>query len=179
VAVETFARRNPAGRADATARPVRHGETVQVRRGAILRHCQDVEDGVDQGVALSYVRYEAGEDCVVATLPDQRGVSYTYTDDVAAFQDEARQAFLSWLGALAYGAHRRARSVAPGVAFDVAPGAAEGVAATAAAATVRSAALATQAARPSAASTASPSPSSSSGGVAAAASSGGFRAGGS
>jgi hypothetical protein len=114
IAVRSRVRRNAHGRADSSAEPVEPSEAVMVRRGAVQRHCRDVEDGVTQGVDVTYLRYEAGEDCVLASRPAEEGggqvVEYTYTDDVAAFEGEARTRFLSWLGEVAYRAPRAARS---------------------------------------------------------------------
>lgn len=114
VAVRSRVRRNVHGRADSSAEPVDQAEAVMVRRGAVQRHCRDVEDGVVQGVDITYLRYEAGDDCVLASHPAEEGpgmvVEYTYTDDVAAFEGEARTKFLSWLGEVAYRAPRSARA---------------------------------------------------------------------
>jgi hypothetical protein len=114
IAVRSRVRRNAHGRADSSAEPVDQAEAVMVRRGAVQRHCRDVEDGVTQGVDVTYLRYEAGEDCMLASRPAEEGgaqmVEYTYTDDVAAFEGEARTKFLSWLGEVAYRAPRAARS---------------------------------------------------------------------
>lgn len=111
IAVRSLVRRNAHGRADAAAPPVRHDEPVVVTRGAVQRHCRDAEDGVENGIAVTYLRYEAGDDCAFSTRPGDDGapvLEYTYTDDVAAFEGEVRAAFLAWLAELAYRAPRRA-----------------------------------------------------------------------
>lgn len=114
VAVRSLVRRNAHGRADSSAEPVHHGEPVTVRRGAVQRHCRDVEDGLEHGVDVAYLRYEAGEDCALTsrTGDGKPALDYTYTDDVAAFTGEARSKFLAWLGQVAYGAPRPARASA-------------------------------------------------------------------
>jgi hypothetical protein len=115
VAVRSLARRNAHGRADAGATPVRHGEPVLVRRGAVQRHCRDAEDGVEHGIDTTYLRYDAGENCTLETRPAEDGtpvLEYTYTDDVAAFEGDARGKFLGWLAEVAYRAPRRARATA-------------------------------------------------------------------
>jgi hypothetical protein len=113
IAVRSRVRRNAHGRADSSAEPIDSNDAVVVRRGAVQRHCRDVEDGIAQGVSVTYLRYEAGEDCVLESKPGESGqqvVEYTYTDDVAAFEGEARTKFLSWLGEVAYRAPRASRS---------------------------------------------------------------------
>lgn len=113
IAVRSRVRRNAHGRADSSAEPIAETEPIMVRRGAVQRHCRDVEDGMAHGVDVTYLRYEAGDDCVLASKPGDDGgalVEYTYTDDVAAFEGEARTKFLSWLGEVAYRAPRAARA---------------------------------------------------------------------
>ena len=115
VAVRSRVRRNAHGRADSSAEPVEQSEAVMVRRGEVQRHCRDVEDGLAHGVDVTYLRYEAGEDCVLESKPGENGqmiVEYTYTADVAAFEGEARTKFLSWLGEVAYRAPRNVRAPA-------------------------------------------------------------------
>lgn len=117
VAVRSLARRNAQGRADAGATPVRHGEAVLVRRGAVQRYCRDAEDGVENGIAMTYLRYDAGDDCTLESKPGEDGtpvLEYTYTDDVAAFESEMRGKFLSWLAQVAYRAPRKARATVAG-----------------------------------------------------------------
>jgi hypothetical protein len=115
VAVRSLARRNALGRADSGATPVRHGDAVLVRRGAVQRHCRDAEDGMESGIQMTYLRYDAGDDCTLETKPAEDGtpvLEYTYTDDVAAFDGEARTKFLSWLAETAYRAPRKVRATA-------------------------------------------------------------------
>ncbi len=112
IAVRSLVRRDVHGRADGTALPVRHDEPVVVRRGAVQRHCRDADDGNEHGIDVSYLRYDAGDDCTLVTRPGADGtpvLEYTYTDDVAAFDGEARGKFLAWLGEVAYRASRAAR----------------------------------------------------------------------
>jgi hypothetical protein len=113
IAVRSRVRRNSHGRADSSAEPIDQAEAVVVRRGAVQRHCRDVEDGLAQGVDITYLRYEAGEDCVLASRVEDGHpiVEYTYTDDVAAFEGDARTKFLLWLGEVAYRAPRAARAL--------------------------------------------------------------------
>jgi hypothetical protein len=115
VAVRSLARRNAHGRADAGATPVHHGAPVLVRRGAVQRHCRDAEDGLENGVETTYLRYDAGDDCTLETKPGDDGtqvLEYTYTDDVAAFEGEARGKFLGWLAEVAYRAPRKSKAAA-------------------------------------------------------------------
>jgi hypothetical protein len=129
VAVRSLARRNASGRADAGATPVRHGDAVLVRRGAVQRHCRDTEDGVENGIDMTYLRYDAGDDCTLETKPAEDGtpvLEYTYTDDVAAIEGEARGKFLSWLAEVAYRAPRKARAAARATTADPVPASGEG-----------------------------------------------------
>lgn len=98
---------------EVVTRARRDGHELEVRRdvvgrGVVQHHCVDVEAGVVDGVALAYLRYDAGDQCrSTARRPDTgqpAGVDYVYTDDVAPFQDRARSEFLAWLAELAYGA---------------------------------------------------------------------------
>jgi hypothetical protein len=113
VAVRSLVRRNAHGRADASAPPVRHEEPVLVRRGAVQRHCRDAEDGDEHGIDMTYLRYDAGDECTFTTHVGDDGkpvLDYTYTDDVAAFEGDARGKFLAWLAEVAYRAARPARA---------------------------------------------------------------------
>lgn len=81
-----------------------------VRRDVVHHHCVDVEDGAVDGVELTYLRYDAGDQC--SSTPRRAptgeaappGIDYVYTDDVSPFVDQARTVFLAWLAELAYGA---------------------------------------------------------------------------
>lgn len=115
VAVRSLARRNAHGRADSGATPVHHGDAVMVRRGAVQKYCRDAEDGVESGIDMTYLRYDAGDDCTLETKPGEGGtpvLEYTYTDDVAAFDGDTRAKFLSWLAEVAYCAPTKARATA-------------------------------------------------------------------
>ena len=48
IAVRSRVRRNAHGRADSSAEPVDQQDAVMVRRGAVQRHCRDVEDGFER-----------------------------------------------------------------------------------------------------------------------------------
>ncbi len=113
IAVRSMVRRNHHGRADAGAEPVRSSEPVEVRRGAVQKYCRDAEDGLEHGIDMTYLRYDAGDDCQLVSRPGEDGkpvLEYTYTDDVAAFEGEPRGKFLAWLAEVAYRAPRRARA---------------------------------------------------------------------
>lgn len=96
----------------------RRGETVAatappVRRDVVRAWCRDAEDGRDDDVLVSHLRYDAGTRCQVraldevdddtaATTPPTRAVEYRWDDAPGAFTGAARRAFLGWLGELAY-----------------------------------------------------------------------------
>lgn len=104
-----------------------------VVREVVRQHCRDAEDGRDGDLTITHLRYDAGAQCSARTTPwaewreaahtgrwatpasaiDQI-LEYEYSDGPGAFGGEARQAFLAWLGALAF--PRRLRARAPSVA---------------------------------------------------------------
>jgi hypothetical protein len=110
-----------------------------VVREVVRAHCRDAEDGRDGDLTITHLRYDAGAQCSARTTawtewreaahtgrwstPDasvDQVLEYEYSDGPGAFGGEARQAFLGWLGALAFPARVRARAVtAPPVAAEV------------------------------------------------------------
>jgi hypothetical protein len=92
-----------------------------VVRDVVRQHCRDAEDGKDGDMTITHVRYDAGAQCSARTTPwtewreaahtgrwatptaavDQV-LEYEFSDGPGAFGGEARQAFLGWLGALAF-----------------------------------------------------------------------------
>ena len=97
-----------------------------VRRDVVRHHCRDAEDGVESDVRFTYLRYDAGVHCEFASRPwtewkaraetgrwrppttaqPEEAIDYVYGEGPGAFADDARQVFLRWLGALAYGGVR-------------------------------------------------------------------------
>jgi len=97
-----------------------------VRRDVVRAWCRDAEDGPDDDVMITHLRYDAGTRCQVraldevepdpgATTPPTRAVEYRWDDAPGAFTGAARRAFLGWLGELAY------RAPAPDVASAATP----------------------------------------------------------
>ena len=105
-----------------------------VVRDVVRQHCRDAEDGRDGDLMLTHLRYDAGAQCSARATPwaEWSGAAstgrwstpaaavdhvleYEYSDGPGAFGGEARQAFLAWLGELAFPRRVRARasSVAP------------------------------------------------------------------
>jgi hypothetical protein len=101
-----------------------------VVRDVVRQHCRDAEDGREGDLVLTHLRYDAGAQCSARTTPwsEWSGAAstgrwstpaaavdhvleYEYSDGPGAFGGEARQAFLAWLGELAF--PRRVRARAP------------------------------------------------------------------
>ncbi len=95
-----------------------------VRREVVRAWCRDAEDGRDDDVDITHLRYDAASRCEIrtlaggdeddaapapswrardATVPPTCAVEYRWEDAPGAFHGEARRVFLGWLGALAYG----------------------------------------------------------------------------
>ena len=71
-----------------------------VRRDVVRAWCRDAEDGRDDDVRITHLRYEAGTRANVRSSDD--GVAYGWDDGPGAFSGEARRVFLGWLADLAY-----------------------------------------------------------------------------
>jgi len=114
VAIATRARDDDAAGAAAIAMPI-------VVRDVVRQHCRDAEDGREGDMRITHLRYDAGAQCSARTTPwpawrdgattgrwltPAAGVDqvleYEFSDGPGAFGGEARQAFLGWLGALAF-----------------------------------------------------------------------------
>ncbi|HTJ43992.1 MAG TPA: hypothetical protein VL463_17925 [Kofleriaceae bacterium] len=101
-----------------------------VVRDVVRQHCRDAEDGRDGDLMITHLRYDAGAQCSATSTPwsewreaahtgrwttpassvDQV-LEYEYSDGPGAFGGEARQAFLGWLGELAFPRRVRARAL--------------------------------------------------------------------
>jgi hypothetical protein len=96
-----------------------------VVRDVVRAHCLDSEDGNDDGVHFSYLRYDAGIECEfvedewqgyeelpeaarlrwrapTSAEPPQRTLEYRFEEGPGAFQGETRRDFLRWLSRLSY-----------------------------------------------------------------------------
>jgi len=92
-----------------------------VRREVVRAWCRDAEDGRDDDVTITHLRYDAGTRCVIrpievgaatvreATVPPVTAIEYRWEDSPGAFTGPARRTFLGWLADLAY----RAPAAAP------------------------------------------------------------------
>jgi hypothetical protein len=94
-------------------------ELPRVRRDVVRRLCRDADDGPDDGVDLTHLRYDAGVECELTTRPrepeaaadDPPIIDYVYAEGPGAFGGDARGGFLRWLGELAYDPARRRAAV--------------------------------------------------------------------
>jgi hypothetical protein len=92
-----------------------------VRRDVVRAWCRDAEDGRDDDVRVTHLRYDAGTRCKIAaievgdatvreaTVPPVSAIEYRWEDSPGAFGGVARRTFLGWLAELAY----RAPAAAP------------------------------------------------------------------
>jgi hypothetical protein len=95
-----------------------------VRRDVVRAWCRDAEDGRDDDVDVTHLRYDAATRCEVrpvgeaesgsveATTPPTSALEYRWDDAPGAFTGEARRVFLGWLGRLAYAGGRAVRGAA-------------------------------------------------------------------
>lgn len=81
--------------------PARDEPAPEVRREVVRAWCRDAEDGRDDDVTITHLRYDAGTRCAVRA-GDDGAVDYEWDDGPGAFAGEARRTFLGWLGDLAY-----------------------------------------------------------------------------
>ena len=85
-----------------------------VRRDVVRAWCRDAEDGRDDDVRVTHLRYDAGTRCKIAaievgdatvreaTVPPVSAIEYRWEDSPGAFGGAARRTFLGWLADLAY-----------------------------------------------------------------------------
>jgi hypothetical protein len=94
-----------------------------VKREVVRKHCLDAEDGLENDVHLSYLRYDAGIQCEFRQRPwdwnslerelagrwraptgasPDSVLDYGYEDGPGSFTGEVRRAFLNWVAALAF-----------------------------------------------------------------------------
>lgn len=95
-----------------------------VKRDVLRKHCLDAEDGTDNDVHFSYLRYDAGIQCEFHEQPWKAWselavhaasrwraptagnpdvvLDYIYEDGPGSFEGEVRRSFLNWLAALAF-----------------------------------------------------------------------------
>jgi hypothetical protein len=79
-------------------------EPVRLRRDVVRAWCRDAEDGRDDDVVITHLRYDAGARCQVAAVDGDAApaLEYRWQDAPGSFTGAARRAFLGWLGDLAY-----------------------------------------------------------------------------
>ncbi|HEX2691688.1 MAG TPA: hypothetical protein VHN14_33995 [Kofleriaceae bacterium] len=85
---------SPAGRGEA-ASPARAVSREQVRV-----NCLDAEDGRDQDVRLTYLRYDTAIKAQVDVDPEAGTIAYAYDDGPGAFSGAAATRFLDWVVSL-------------------------------------------------------------------------------
>jgi hypothetical protein len=85
------------------------GAAPRLCRDVVRAWCRDAEDGRDDDVAVTHLRYDAGTRCQVQRLPEGAGgdgataaVEYRWEEGPGALAGPARRTFLGWLAALAY-----------------------------------------------------------------------------
>ena len=78
----------------------------EVRRDVVRAWCRDAEDGRDDDVRVTHIRYDAGTRCQIDPIEPPAGataaVEYRWDDGPGAFAGDARRVFLGWLADLAY-----------------------------------------------------------------------------
>lgn len=104
--------------------PVVHSVLPVVKRDVVRKHCLDAEDGSDNDVHFTYLRYDAGMQCEFHERPwkpwDDMDDSvrsrwraptvgtpsvlldYVYEDGPGAFEGDVRRVFLEWIASLAF-----------------------------------------------------------------------------
>jgi hypothetical protein len=79
------------------------GATSSLRRDVVRAWCRDAEDGRDDDVVITHLRYDAGARCRIEPLDEDGGrVEYRWEDAPGSFAGAARRSFLGWLAELAY-----------------------------------------------------------------------------
>ncbi|HET9621903.1 MAG TPA: hypothetical protein VFP84_11090, partial [Kofleriaceae bacterium] len=80
----------PHGRGEAPAEP------RAVAREQVRAHCLDAEDGREQDVRLTYLRYDTAIKTQVEVDRDAGAIAYAYDDGPGAFNGAAATRFLDW-----------------------------------------------------------------------------------
>jgi hypothetical protein len=81
---------SPCGRGESPS-PAR-----EVAREQVRVHCLDAEDGRDQDVRLTYLRYDTAIKAQVEVDRDAATIAYAYDDGPGAFSGRAASRFLDW-----------------------------------------------------------------------------------
>jgi len=98
-----------------------------VAREQVRANCLDAEDGRDQDVRLTYLRYDTAIKTQVDVDGEAATISYAYDDGPGAFSGAAATRFLDWvIGLVRWPARTEAAATAPAAAAPVAPAQAVG-----------------------------------------------------
>jgi hypothetical protein len=84
----------PCGRGEAPSEP------RAVAREQVRAHCLDAEDGREQDVRLTYLRYDTAIKTHVEVDRDAAAIAYAYDDGPGAFNGAAATQFLDWATSL-------------------------------------------------------------------------------
>jgi hypothetical protein len=85
---------SPAGRGEAPSPP------RAVAREQVRANCLDAEDGRDQDVRLTYLRYDTAIKAQVEVDREAATIAYAYDDGPGAFSGGAATRFLDWVTGL-------------------------------------------------------------------------------
>ncbi len=84
----------------------------QVAREQVREHCLDAEDGRDQDVRITYLRYDTAIKTSIDVDREAATVAYSYDDGPGAFSGAAGPRFLDWvIGLVHWPAQQRATPV--------------------------------------------------------------------
>jgi hypothetical protein len=98
---------SPSGRGEPPSPP------RQVAREQVRANCLDAEDGCDQDVRLTYLRYDTAIKTQVEVDRDAGAIAYAYDDGPGAFSGAAATRFLDWtIGLVRWPAARSEATVA-------------------------------------------------------------------
>jgi hypothetical protein len=112
------------GRGDAEA------PACAVAREQVRANCLDAEDGRDQNVRLTYLRYDTAIKTQVEVNAEAATIAYAYDDGPGAFSGSAATRFLDWITGLVRWPAQRHEAVAAPAHAAVTPPASEPVAHT-------------------------------------------------
>jgi hypothetical protein len=106
-----------------TGRGEQPAQPRQVAREQVRANCLDAEDGREQDVRLTYLRYDTAIKTQVDVDRDAAAITYAYDDGPGAFSGAAATRFLDWVIGLVRWPAQRSE---PAAANAVAPGASAG-----------------------------------------------------
>ncbi|HEX4421530.1 MAG TPA: hypothetical protein VH165_26625 [Kofleriaceae bacterium] len=154
---------SPCGRGESPS-PAR-----EVAREQVRVHCLDAEDGRDQDVRLTYLRYDTAIKAQVEVDRDAATIAYAYDDGPGAFSGRAASRFLDWAVSLVRWPARDDAAAADASAADASTSSAASTSPASSVSSASSASSASSTSPVSSASLASPASSVSSAGIAPAA----------